>query len=111
MKALILTLAIALGGCSYATVNTHRIHQRECTTHYTAPVADTAIAVPATLIAASAPFLGAFTCCGGGNGGGSYTGSDALQLALPFIAIAAVSGLSAAHGYREVAECRESRGK
>ena len=110
MKALILTLAIALGGCSLATVNTYSKHKGQCTAHYAAPAADTMVTIPATLVAASTPFLGGLQCCGGGNGHtGSYTGADALTLALPFIAIAAVSGYSASHGYREVSHCREKR--
>ncbi len=40
MKALILTLAIALGGCSLATVNTSKTHKQKCTESEVAPVFD-----------------------------------------------------------------------
>ena len=47
MKALILTLAIALGGCSLATVDTYKTHKRRCTESEAAAVVDFALMVTA----------------------------------------------------------------
>jgi len=47
MKALILILVIALGGCSLATVNTYKTHKRKCTESEEAAVVDFALMVTA----------------------------------------------------------------
>jgi hypothetical protein len=110
MKTLILTLAIMLGGCSLATVNTYKTHKRKCTTHYVAPAVDTLLVVPPLFVLGVLPTAMA-GCCGGGNGSPSATSGDIMPIALGAAAMAIVSGYSATHGYREVAECRERKGK
>ena len=47
MKALILTLAIVLGGCSLATVNTYKTHKQKCTESEASAVVDFALMVTA----------------------------------------------------------------
>ena len=105
MKTIILILVITLVGCSYATVTTRKDNLKECTTHYTAPIMDTLLVAPPLFVLGVLPAASA-GCCGGGNGSPSATAGDIMPIAIGAATMAIVSGFSAAHGYREVANCR-----
>ena len=106
IKVIILTLAVAVSGCSYATVTTRKDNLKECTTHYTAPVADTLLVLPPLFVLGVLPAASA-GCCGGGNGSPSASAGDIMPIAIGAATLAIVSGFSAAHGYKEIAECRK----
>ena len=103
MKTVILMLILVLTSCSYSTITTRDNNPRECTTHYTAPIADTLLIIPGILMLAVLPVAIALSSMG------SRSQREIAMIAIPAAGSSIVFGFSAVHGYRKVAECRNDK--
>ena len=88
-------LIITMSACSHITV-IPKESSGDCTTHYTAPVADTALTAMGMLAV-----YGAAAAAGLGNN--RMTGTDAIII----LGIPTWAGVSTYYGYKHVSRCRQ----
>jgi len=103
MKALILTLAIALGGCSLATVNTHKTHKKRCTESEAAAVVDFALMVTALGLRL---YHNHENKIEEGSRFDPFAATGHLMMNGAFYSAAAITGVSGVYGLYHVSECQ-----
>ena len=103
MKALILTLAIVLGGCSLAMVNTHKTHGKKCTESEAAAVVDFALMVTALGLRLHYNHENEIE---EGSQFDPFAATGYLMMNGAFYSAAAIAGGSGIYGVYHVGECQ-----